>query len=182
VAKHPNEAIEGRRKTLCDWLTANGIDPVNVPVDSDLTITTEPDGTRAIRYQAFVLDDGRKILDERSQGPAIETRTAPLVVDPPTWWQPHEKPTREQLASDLKKAQATLRRVQDSLAAELHRRQTRYDNGPEMAPETAANVAGELIGLRVALGIALGYPAEGDAGINAAMAHYDHWLTQHPTA
>ncbi|MFD8516505.1 hypothetical protein ACFV27_36870 [Streptomyces antimycoticus] len=176
MAKHPNE---GRREALCQWLTANGINPNDVPIDADLTITTETDGTRLIRYEAFVTDsDGRKLIDERGQGAAIEKRTARLDVEPPDWWQPHQKPTREQLAAELKKAQAAVQGIRENLVVELHRRQIRYDTGPTMTEEVKAHISGELIGLRVALGIALGYPAAGCAGIEAAMTHYDRWLTQ----
>lgn len=106
MAKTPNE---GRREALCQWLTANGINPSDVPIDADLTITTEPDGTRLIRYEAFVLDaDGHRIVDERGQDVAIETRTTRLNVEPPDWWKPYEKPTREQLAADLEQARTAI--------------------------------------------------------------------------
>lgn len=106
MAKYPGE---DRRKALCDWLTANGIRPNDVPIDADLTITTEPDGTRIIRYEAFVLDAaGRKTLDERGQNVAIEERTTRLLAEPPAWWQPYEKPTREQLAAELEQARAAI--------------------------------------------------------------------------
>jgi len=90
-----------RRATVCDWLTANGIDPNHVPLDSDLTIDDAEQGP-VLRYEAFALDeDGRRQLDERGEGPAREVRTTPLVVKPPKWWQPYEKPTRTQLTEAL---------------------------------------------------------------------------------
>lgn len=92
--------LDGRRKELCDWLTANDIDLDTVPLHGDLTTDTV-DGQRIIRYEAFVLDaDGRKMEDERGEGiggAAIERRTVPLLVEPPDWWEPYEKPTRAQL-------------------------------------------------------------------------------------
>lgn len=96
MAKHPHD---DRRRALIAWLTANGILPEQkLPWDADLTIRTEEDGSKTIVYEACVLDkDGQKQLDDRGEFMALETRTAPLIVDPPDWWQPYEKPTRNQL-------------------------------------------------------------------------------------
>lgn len=119
MAKHP---IDTRRHAVCEWLTANGISPNTVPQDADLTIKDGPGGTRVIAYEAFVLDaDGNKQADERGNRIAIETRTAPLLVEPPTWWEPYEKPTREDLM-------ATLDRVQQ--LAERWRHTGDRKNGP----------------------------------------------------
>lgn len=87
-----------RHDALCAWLTANGANVGAVPVCADIYIVTGDDGQRAIEYEAFVLDaDGNKTLDERMHSAAIETRTVPLTVEPPDWWTPHIKPTRDQL-------------------------------------------------------------------------------------
>lgn len=86
-----------RRAVLCDWLTANGIEPADVPVDGDLLIVDTEQG-RAIRVEVLVrTEDGKLALDERGVDVAREVRTVPLTVDPPTWFEPYEKPTREQL-------------------------------------------------------------------------------------
>jgi hypothetical protein len=106
---------DGRRKELCDWLTANSIDPHDVPIRGDLTIGTE-DGQRVIRYEAFALtDDGRQTHDPRNEGiggAAVERRTVPLLVEPPDWWEPYEKPSRPVLL-------AVVERVRKAVAA-LH--------------------------------------------------------------
>jgi hypothetical protein len=97
---------DGRRKELCDWLTANGIDPRTVPIRGDLTIGAEDD-QRVIRYEAFVLtDDGRQTCDPRGEGvdgAAVERRTVPLLVEPPDWWEPYEKPTRSMLLAAVER-------------------------------------------------------------------------------
>ncbi|MFE1451956.1 hypothetical protein [Streptomyces olivaceoviridis] len=94
MAKHPTGS---RREALCAWLTANGIDPKAVPLDADMTIEQGPDG-RFLHCDVFDLDqDGRKQLDERGDKVAIKVATVPLKVEPPEWWQPYQKPTRDQL-------------------------------------------------------------------------------------
>jgi hypothetical protein len=95
---------EGRREALCAWLTANGIDPNTVPIEADLYLAPDPDGRLHIHYEAFHLDsNGRKHVDERGKNAAIERRSTPLAVDPPDWWEPHRKPTRDQLLNVLAK-------------------------------------------------------------------------------
>lgn len=65
--------------------------------------------------------------------------------------------------------------ARDAIAAELHRRTTRYDSGdlPEYARD---NVHGELIGLRGALGIALGETVAGGNADAAGRAYYAQWV------
>jgi hypothetical protein len=102
--------LDGRRKELCDWLTANHIDPDAVPVHGDLTIDTV-DGQRVIRYEAMLHSpDGRPMLDDRGEDVAIERRVVPLLVEPPAWWGPYEKPTRAMLL-------AVIERVRKAVAA-----------------------------------------------------------------
>jgi hypothetical protein len=85
-----------RRQELCAWFTANGIEPHDIPIDGDCTIVEE-DGVRTIRYEAHVRTPDRHLmLNERGTDMAIEVRTAQLLAEPPDWWQPYEKPTREQ--------------------------------------------------------------------------------------
>lgn len=92
-----------RRHALCDWLTANGIEPNLVLVDGDLTITDTEQG-RAIRVEVCVVDEnGRRPLDDRGQNIATEIRTVPLTVEPPAWFEPYEKPTREQLLTAVER-------------------------------------------------------------------------------
>ena len=119
--------LDGRRKELCDWLTANHINPSTVPVKGDLTIA-DVDGQRVIRYEAMLISpDGRLMLDDRGEDVAIETRTVPLLVEPPDWWEPYEKPTRPVLL-------AAVERVRKAVAA-LH---TDAASARQMGHETSA--------------------------------------------
>jgi len=96
-----------RREAYCAWLTANHIDPGDVLLDSDVYLETTGDGTRVIVYEGCAKDaQGRKQVDERGTGVALERRTTPLLVDPPDWWEPYRKPTRDQLLDVLAKVQA----------------------------------------------------------------------------
>jgi len=105
MAKHT--LPEGRRTELCDWLTENGINPHDVPADADMTIDKGPTG-RFLRCEVFDRSlDGRLQVDERGERVALMVVNVPLQVEPPEWWTPYEKPTREQLA-------ATLREVLDA--------------------------------------------------------------------
>jgi hypothetical protein len=98
--------LDGRRKELCDWLTANRINPDTVPLHGDLTIHTV-DGQRVIHYEAFVRgENGRVMADERGENEAVERRTVPLLVEPPDWFEPYEKPTRAQLLAVVEQVRA----------------------------------------------------------------------------
>jgi hypothetical protein len=90
-----------RRRQLADWIRANGIDPHTVPVDGDLTIIDTDDG-RAIHIETFTVSEtGALMLDARGENAARETREVPLVADPPAWFEPFVKPTREQLLATV---------------------------------------------------------------------------------
>ncbi|MET8585786.1 hypothetical protein ABZX39_33685 [Streptomyces collinus] len=92
---------EDRRQALCAWLTANGIDPKAVPVDADMTIDKGPTG-RFLRCEVFDRDrDGRIKVDERGEGPARLVINVPLKLEPPDWWEPYQKPTRDELLDVL---------------------------------------------------------------------------------
>jgi len=88
----PVVACSERLPELREWLTANGIDPADVPVHEDITI--EPltlSGDRAIRFTAYLRNaDGCKYLDEATGEAAQEERTVPLVVNPPPQWREKE--------------------------------------------------------------------------------------------
>lgn len=79
---HPTEE---ERVAICEWLTANGIDPKAVPrYEHKLRIVTE-NGQRAIHYTEYVLtDDGRAQVDPEDPE-AVWTRdtSRPCLVDPP---------------------------------------------------------------------------------------------------
>ncbi|MFG2359423.1 hypothetical protein [Streptomyces sp. NPDC048521] len=107
MAKHPED---DRRQALCAWLTANGIDPNAVPLDADMTID-EGSAGRFLRCEVFDLDqDGRKHLDERGENVARRTVAVPLKVEPPEWWQPYQKPTRDQLLASVQEVRKLHRR------------------------------------------------------------------------
>lgn len=96
-----------RREAYCAWLTANRIAPGDVLLDSDVYLDTTDDGTRVIVYEGCTRDaQGRKHVNERGDGVALERRTTPLLVDPPDWWEPYRKPTRDQLLDVLAKVRA----------------------------------------------------------------------------
>ncbi len=102
---------EDRRKALCAWLTANGINPNHVPRDADLYIEPAENGDlyngRYLHYEAFHLNaSGHPHADERGLNAAIERRRTPLRVDPPDWWEPYRKPTRDQLLDVLDRVKA----------------------------------------------------------------------------
>lgn len=86
-----------RREALCAWLTANGIRPNDVPQDADMTIS---EGTAGRFLCCEVFDrspDGHIQVDERGNKAAIKVVAVPLAVEPPDWWEPYEKPTRDEL-------------------------------------------------------------------------------------
>lgn len=92
-----------RRDALCDWLTANGITPNDVPIDGDLLIVDTDEG-RAIRVEAFARNDaGALVIDERGYREARVIRTVPLKTEPPAWFEPYEKPTREQILTAVER-------------------------------------------------------------------------------
>ncbi|MEV0114657.1 hypothetical protein AB0H77_15595 [Streptomyces sp. NPDC050844] len=102
----PVKTDYARRTALCDWLTENGINPREVPVDGDLTIIDTERG-RVIRCEVYVRSPERSItLNDRGDDEAREMRTVPLVVEPPVWWEPYEKPTREQLLAIVERVRA----------------------------------------------------------------------------
>lgn len=92
-----------RRQLVCDWLTANGVDPKRVPRDSDLYVETDDSGAQTLHFEQYDVDDnGHRVLNQQGDGVAIRDAAVPLLVEPPEWWQPHRKPTREQLLDQLR--------------------------------------------------------------------------------
>ena len=103
-----------RRTELANWLTTNGIDPADVLVDADLTII-DTDNGRAIHYEKTVRDaNGRIQADERGDHVATEMCTVPLQTEPPRWWTPYVKPTREQLLAAEARVRTLHRRNEHS--------------------------------------------------------------------
>lgn len=103
-----------RREAACAWLTANGINPNDVPIDADLSIDTGPTG-RFIRCEVFDrAPDGSFRADLHGEGPARLVINVPLKTAPPDWWQPHVKPTRDQLLKAADKVRALHKRNEHS--------------------------------------------------------------------
>lgn len=76
---------EARRLAICEWLTANGINPNIVPLHAGLETATRPDGTRVIRFEAYIRDEAGRLLADGDE-PAREDREVPLLVEPPENW------------------------------------------------------------------------------------------------
>lgn len=101
------KALTGsRRVAMCAWLAENGINPADVPQDADITIDKGPTG-RFLRCQVYDrTPDGHLQPDQHGTSVATMVVNVPLKVEPPAWWQPHTKPTREQLLAVLQRVQA----------------------------------------------------------------------------
>ncbi|MFG2873314.1 hypothetical protein [Streptomyces sp. NPDC048338] len=61
-----------RRLAICEWLTANGIDPKTVPSYGIIRVVRRGSDS-VIRYEVF-------------SGLVREEREAPLIVEPPERW------------------------------------------------------------------------------------------------
>lgn len=107
MAKYLSE----RQEAVAVWLEANGIRPADVPADAELTIEDSPGG-RLIRCEVFHYDStGRRQIDDTGCRVATTFVTVPLAVEPPQWWQPWRKPSRDDLLDTV----AKLRRLAGAL-------------------------------------------------------------------
>lgn len=81
----PSDETEyGPREAVAEWLTANDIDPSDVPLPSTIVIERDPLAGRSIHYTAVIRsEDGHMQYDPRADGPKVEARTAPLKVETP---------------------------------------------------------------------------------------------------
>ncbi|MCI3246343.1 hypothetical protein [Streptomyces spinosisporus] len=68
---------QGRRDAVCDWLKANGLDPLAVLSTHDAIVEDAPDGGQQIKCTVI----------EKDATHPVET-TVPLVVPVPDGW-PH---------------------------------------------------------------------------------------------
>lgn len=77
---HPTEE---ERVALAEWMTANGVDPNMVPIESTFAIVDEPDG-RPIHYTEFVVTDNgsKQINPEHPDEVWTRPATAPCTVEP----------------------------------------------------------------------------------------------------
>ncbi|MFE1543619.1 hypothetical protein ACFW61_24505 [Streptomyces microflavus] len=88
------------REEIAAWLTANGIDPGEVPLDSHIAIGADNNGASVIRYTEFLRRDGRRYLNDDGTGPASEQRETPMLVAPPEgaqWRTDHQLTIRAQI-------------------------------------------------------------------------------------
>jgi hypothetical protein len=102
-----------RRDELLAWLATNGLASHRFPLDADMTIQDGPDGL-TLRCEVYDLTaDGYKQLDERAQV-ARTFVTVPLKAEPPAWWEPYEKPTRDDLMAAAERVHALHRRNENT--------------------------------------------------------------------
>jgi len=103
-----------RRQAYAAWLEANGINPRHVLRDADVTIEDRPTG-RVLRCEVCALTpDGKRQLDERLDKVATEFTEVPLLVQPPEWWEPYVKPTRDELLAAVERVHALHRRNENT--------------------------------------------------------------------
>jgi hypothetical protein len=77
---------EEERQALCEWLSANGITPGNVPIESTFTIVESSEGRRLIHYTKVVRDERTGNIMAGEDGyPVTRDASAPCLVDPPPW-------------------------------------------------------------------------------------------------
>lgn len=83
-ADHPPGAFDAHRQALCDWLTANGLDPNDIPDHLPLRVE-EGEGGMVIRYRAFVRteEDVQQADSIYSDEVVTVERTHPCTVPPP---------------------------------------------------------------------------------------------------
>lgn len=80
----PLHVRQGRADEISAWAAANGLDPEDVSTLHDLIVDATVKPAR-IRYAAYLRTlDGSKY--QEGNGPAVEERTVPLVVEPPDHW------------------------------------------------------------------------------------------------
>ncbi|MBM0235943.1 hypothetical protein JNW88_00375 [Micromonospora sp. ATA32] len=83
TAPGPHEVDQLRRKRLCEWVRANGLDPDDIPADAEFVIH---DGQ--ITVDVVVRDaDGNTIPSSSARNSVMKTkRTVPLLVPFPKEW------------------------------------------------------------------------------------------------
>jgi hypothetical protein len=99
MAVSPSE----RQQAIAAWLEANGINPGHVPQDADMTISEGTAGSFLCCDVFDLTSDGRKQVDETGKNVATTCVAVPLQVEPPEWWEPRVKPTRDELLDVIAK-------------------------------------------------------------------------------
>ncbi|MFF3151855.1 hypothetical protein [Streptomyces sp. NPDC057910] len=75
------------QQTIAAWLTANGIPPCDVPLDSEITSISNPAGARTIRYTAYVRAEDGLVRANQDGHPVTEAQAVPLLtVETLTEW------------------------------------------------------------------------------------------------
>jgi hypothetical protein len=66
---------------IAAWVAANGIRPKDVPLDSELATVTAADGTRTIRYTAFIRhEETDNVLADAAGRAMTAPRETPLIT------------------------------------------------------------------------------------------------------
>lgn len=93
---------EDQTAQLFIWLRLHGANPDEIPLDADMTISTDENGVKWLHWSQFALVNGGRYMNPWNTGAAIEKHAARLLAPPPDWWEPIVHPTREQLAEQLR--------------------------------------------------------------------------------
>lgn len=89
---------EDQTAQLFIWLRLHGANPDEVPLDADMTISTDGNGVRWLNWVEYALINGGRYMNPWGTGAAAEKHKTRLVSPPPDWWEPQIQPTREALA------------------------------------------------------------------------------------
>ncbi|MGW2511280.1 hypothetical protein ACWC0A_17975 [Streptomyces scopuliridis] len=68
------------QEDVATWLRANRIDPMNVPDDSAITVSSKADGTRVIQYAELQRDVFGRILADPHGDPVTKPRETALIT------------------------------------------------------------------------------------------------------
>lgn len=83
-----DQILDVRKYEIRLWLTLNEISPRNIPIESTVYVTENPDGEWEIHYEAYLrTEDGRIQVDPDNPKEAfVEDRISPMLFDPPMHW------------------------------------------------------------------------------------------------
>lgn len=95
---------EDQTAQLFVWLRLHGANPDEIPLDADMTISTDDNGVKWLHWSQFALINGGRYMNPWNTGAAVEKHGARLVAPPPDWWEPQIQPTREALTESRDRA------------------------------------------------------------------------------
>lgn len=76
-----------RMSEMAAWVRLNEVDPQDVPYPSLMFVGTDDGVNWRIEYEAYQRSPGGKLMyDPATDTFRYETRTVPMVYDPPMWW------------------------------------------------------------------------------------------------